>query len=369
VSVSKALENKSEGEIVLALWSELVPDLGELDEYGGGYHDVENRVADLLYEIVEKLETKKVASDYRRELLDLVLPYIESGNAGMDDLLDEIAHAACYNDGDLRLLAEAFEGMNDRWKKSRARRIYRQIGDREKYLELRYEQMETGSDYHDLATYHWDAGEKDKALQTAEKGLKKGKGRMDELRQFVAERAQQSGDRETYLSLQFDQATECLTLEKYKVFKKICTAAEWKKFEPKVLSKMKNAWRGERMKIHMHRKEYDQAMKILSKTRYPISDWDIGDDIRVAEKLEKRFPEEILKYYLSGLGCLTKSATRKEYARKAKIMVRVRRMLVDIIGDKPRWQKFAVKIKKDNARRPALQEEFARALPDWRKLG
>ena len=35
VSVSKRLEEKSEGEIVLALWSDLELDLDDMDRYGG----------------------------------------------------------------------------------------------------------------------------------------------------------------------------------------------------------------------------------------------------------------------------------------------------------------------------------------------
>ena len=78
--------------------------------------------------------------------------------------------------------------------------------------------------------------------------------------------------------------------------------------------------------------------------------------------------EEILKYYLSGLGNLTDSATRKEYVRKAKVMTKVRRLLIEVIGDKGRWEKFALKVKQENIRRPAFQEEFARVLPDWKGL-
>jgi len=196
VSVSKILKNRSEGEIILALWSELLPDLGELDEYGGGDYDIEDHVAGLLDEIRTRLDSKKVNSDYRREILERILPFIESGNAGMDDMLYDVAYAACYNDADLRWLAKAFENMQDDWKISHARRIYRRIGDRDKYLELRLNHMEYGGDYHDLATFYWEADEKEKALQVAEEGLRKGRGRMDELRQFVSDRAEESGDRE-----------------------------------------------------------------------------------------------------------------------------------------------------------------------------
>jgi hypothetical protein len=155
VSVSKSLEKRSEGEIVLALWSELAPDLDELDSYGGGDYATEDPVVELLDQIRTRLDSKKVGSDHRRDILDQLLPYIESGNAGMDDLLYEIAYAACYDDSDLRGLAEAFEAMQGDWKVANARRIYRRLGDRDKYLELRRDHMLYGSDYHDLATFYW----------------------------------------------------------------------------------------------------------------------------------------------------------------------------------------------------------------------
>ena len=368
VTVSTALEKKSEGEIVLTLWSELAPDLGEMDAYGGGDYATRDHVAELLYQIQTQLGSKKVEADYRREILDCVLPYIENGNAGLDDPLYDVAYAACYDDSDLSKLAEAFEAMAGDWKAAHARDIYRRIGNREKYLELRMAHMVYGGDYHDLATFYWEAGEKERALQVAEAGLRKGKGRMDELRRFVADRAQETGDREKYLALEFQQAVDGLTLASYKTFKKICTASEWARFEPKVLAKINNAWRSEQLNIRMHRKEYAEAMTILRKGQYLMTDWDEDNEIRAAKKLETLYPEEILNYYLSGLGDLKVNATRKEYARKAKVMAKVRHLLVGVLGDETRWKNFAAKIKQDNLKRPAFQEEFASVLPDWREL-
>jgi len=69
------------------------------------------------------------------------------------------------------------------------------------------------------------------------------------------------------------------------------------------------------------------------------------------------------------LGNLNRNASRKVYTRKAKIMIKVRRVLLDVLGDEQRWLKFARKIKKDNARRPAFQQEFARLVPGWQELG
>jgi hypothetical protein len=368
VSVSNALAKRSEGEAILALWSELAPDLEELDNYGGGDDATTDLAAELLDQIRERLDSKKVDVDHRREILDRVLPYIKSGNAGLDDLLYEVAYAACYDDEDLRGLAEAFEAMNNAWNVGHARDIYRRLGDRNKYLELRAGHMVYGADYHDLATFYWESGEKDKAMQVAEEGLRKGQGRMDELRAFVSARAEEAGDRDKYMALQLAQATDQLTLEKYKAFQKMCTAAEWSRFEPNVLAQLEHAWGSEQLTIRMHRKEYSHALAILTKGRYPTSKWDGDYEIQVAKKLEKRYPEEILKYYLSGLGNLNSNAQREEYARKAKVMGKVRHMLVEVLADEPRWKKLARKVKQDNLRRPAFQQEFAEAVPGWREL-
>jgi tetratricopeptide (TPR) repeat protein len=283
-------------------------------------------------------------------------------------MLYDVAYATCYDDDDLRSLAQDFEAMKGEWKTAHARRIYRRLGDRDKYLELRAQRMEYGADYHDLATFYWDSGEQEKALQVAEDGLRKAKGRMDELRAFVTARAEETGDREKFMALQFDQVTDNLTLEKYEAFNKLCSVEEWLLFEPQILLQLKHAGVGNRLKIRMHRKEYDEALAILTKGRYPLSSWGGEYEIQVAQKLEKRYPEKILKYYLSGLGNLDRNAERKEYARNALVMVKVRHMLVDVLGDEDRWKKFASKVKKDSLRRPAFQQEFARVVPGWREL-
>jgi hypothetical protein len=57
-----------------------------------------------------------------------------------------------------------------------------------------------------------------------------------------------------------------------------------------------------------------------------------------------------------------------EYARKADVMVKIRRVLVDVLHNYNRWKTFAKKVKTDNIRRPAFQEEFARRLPEWKKV-
>jgi hypothetical protein len=46
----------------------------------------------------------------------------------------------------------------------------------------------------------------------------------------------------------------------------------------------------------MHRKEYDKAVAVLSRGRYPLTARDSDYQLQTAKRLESRFPEEILKY-------------------------------------------------------------------------
>lgn len=368
VKLSPGQKETSEGEAISALWGELEPDLEELDEYGGGDYSLADHVADLLYQIQKKLTKNTVALEYRTDLLNEVLPYIRSSNAGLDDDLYGVAYACCCDNDDLRRLAMAFESMERDWPIDHARRIYRKIGDNEKYLALRALKMEVGLDYYDLATFWWEQGEKERAIKTAQDGLKKGDGRLEELRQFLSERAQETGDRKGYMQLQFEQTVDHLTLKKYRAFKKLCTKDEWGSYEDAILQKLDRTWNSEKLKIFMHRKEYDKALATLLKARYPYNSYGGEYELKVAAKLENLFPDKILGYYQSGLGNLNRSLTRKEYAMKAKVMVKVRHMYMDIMNTPEKWANFARQVKLDNKKRPAFQEEFTDAVPGWKVL-
>lgn len=124
----------------------------------------------------------------------------------------------------------------------------------------------------------------------------------------------------------------------------------------------------ETLKIRMHRQEYDAAVAALIQCGYPTYRWDGSYEIQVAKDLEARFPEQILRYYISGLGNLGANAVRKEYTRKAGVMRKIRSLLVDVLKAEDRWWTFAGKVKRDNLKRPAFQEEFAKVVPGWRDI-
>lgn len=356
----------AEAEAAFALWAELEPDLSDLDAYGGGDEGTEERVMSLLSELAQRLGTGGLPREDRRALLAEVLPYIRSGNSGMDDYLYEVADAACHDDEDWRHLAQYLEATGKDWPVGHARGIYRQIGDRDKYLALRAQKLVYGADYHDLATFFWEAGEWDKALEVAREGMKKATGRMDELRAFLAERALETGDRPGYLDLQFAQATDRLSAESYAAFKQLCGAGEWAVYEPRILAVLAQSPAGVRLHIHMLREEYDRAVAALTELRYPR--WHDDSTVRIAAQMEERFPEQVLVFYNSGLGRLDVAGSRSQYADNARAVFKLRHMWVDVMKTPEKWLAFARRIKALNRGRRAFQEEFARLIPNWRDL-
>lgn len=368
VTMTSDLLKEAAAGAVFALWSEIEPDLAELDDYGGGDDETRDDVGSLLYELATKLQKDSVPRADRRALLDKVLPYIRSGNAGMDDFLYDVAYAACRDDEDWRDLAERFESLGQDWPIDHARRIYRRLGDREKYLALRNRRMKYGADYHDLATFHWQEGERQRALEVARTGMLKAEGRRDELRAFLAKRAKESGDTQAYLELQFAQAIGPLTLASYKAFRKLCTAQQWAVFEPRIVDAMRETHDEEQIKIHMHRGERDRAVRVLTEMHYPDTRFAGGHILRVAGQLGREYPEQILAFYLSGLPKYSWNATRETYARWADVVGKLRRMWLDVLKSPATWNTFAKQLKSANAKRRALHEEVAKVVPGWNQL-
>lgn len=368
VTLKPASKVTADVEEAWALWAELEPDLSELDEYGGGDYAVEDYVAELLYQLAQKLRESDIPWEERQEFLDEVLPFIRSSNSGLADDLYEVAYAACKTNEEERYLAQKFETLGPDWAVEHARRIYKDIGDKDKYLELRALKMKYGMDYYDLAKFYWDSGERDKAVEVAREGMKKGEGRMDELRNFLAVHAKKSGDRSGYLELQFEQATDRLTEKKYQEFQQICGKKEWAEYEPRIMAAAESIWEDERLKIFMLRKEYDKAIETLSDMDYPDGLFGEEDVLKIAAKLEKKYPEKVIEFYKTGLGNMNISLTRKDYTRKAAVMKKVRHMWVDIMNEPGKWKWFAAQVKEANARRPAFQHEFAKVVPGWNEL-
>lgn len=328
-------------------------------------------MAGQLYDLSEHLRENCVSLQTREHLRDEVLCYIKDCNSGIDDELYELAFATCCTDADLRTLAQRFEQL-DGFSRRRAMEIYRQIGADEHYLRLRQKRMEYGPDYVDLTEFFWERGDQQRALQVAQQGLKQATGALDGLRSFLAQRAREEGNRHKYLQLEFSRlAAKRLTLQNYRNFKKLCSEDEWRRYEPRVLKLLSDAPAVVQIDILLERKQLQSAVELFSECSYPSDGYRLGDSrlLKLAEMLQKEFPEQILKFYCSGLRDIDITAPRKKYAEQAEILAKVRHLMLQVMDDRQRWEKLAGKIKRENHNKPAFQQEFALVIPDWDQLG
>ena len=345
-----------------SLWVKADVILDDLNAYGGGPDEDVEEACSLLDDLGQRVPSLR--QEDRRELLDACLEYIESGNTGLDDPLDEFARACCTDDEDLRYLAERLEETGKESLEGDARRIYRQLGDRENYLRLRQRRMLYGSDYLDLVGFYLENGERQKAVEIARQGIEKAKGAMAELREFHAKELRRSGDRAGALDLEFANMLDNLSVESYKSFHKRCSPEEWERFEQRLLAALSGKRIETRINLHMFRGEYEAAVKLLADVQYDR--WSHGSVVAdAAKQLETRFPREVLSFYRTGLGRTDQTAPRGEYARWAQVAAKLRHMWVDIMQMPDEWHVFARKLKAQSLRRPAMQEEFGRVLGDW----
>lgn len=352
---------------VFALWEDVESNLAELNSYGGGPDEQVQSVAEGLQDLSERVP--QLERTDRRDLLDRVLPYIQSGNTGMDDPLYDLAFAACCDDEDLRHLAREFESLGSEYDNIRACEIYRKLHDRDDYLRVRARRMKYGLDYYDLVTFHEENGDHAKAVEVAREGIAKATGRMDELRAFYAGELKRLGDREGYLDLEFTKLSEGPTPKTYEAFKSLCSPEEWTRFEPQFLAALARTRAETQLELRMARKEYDEAIALLAKLRYGwYAQWVPDSVVQAAHALEQRFPDQVLAFYQTGIGSLDDSAPRGEYARRAAVVAKLRHMWVDVLKTPEEWLRFARHVKTQNVRRPAMQEEFSKVIREWRDL-
>ena len=98
-----------------------------------GRCEQEERVGELLYQLVRTLEEGPILEDDRAYLLDELIPFIRSGNSGMEDSLYDVAYAACQTNDSLRLCRAARATRGGLGVRSRPPYLSC-IGDGEKYL-------------------------------------------------------------------------------------------------------------------------------------------------------------------------------------------------------------------------------------------
>lgn len=351
----------------LELWDGIESSLKFLMEDSGSDDELEE-MCDKLYVFASKIDQYGVDEALRIPFLDIVIPLIEQDQYGMDYALCDVADAICVGDKESIYLANQYVKTQQKGLIKKAIALYRKSGDTENYLQLRQQHLNSADDYHDLATFYWDAGQHHNAIATAKEGMTQDDRGHGNLRVFLADAALSNGDRETYLEYYFEEHTSYLTLSSYQAFEALCTPDEWAVYDPKITAMLNDDNSESVAQIHFHRKDYDKAVRYFTAASASKGFISCYSEFTLAGALEQYYPEQILSFYRAVLGNLDESHSRKTYAHQATLFAKVRHLLVDTIKRPDEWRAYAKLIKRQNSRRPAFQQEFASEITDWHQL-
>ncbi|MEI8129829.1 MAG: SWIM zinc finger family protein, partial [bacterium] len=363
------LDNESEqnfaSEKIMSLWKEI-----KRDVKGTSYYEDEEyayvKVCDILYKMEQEFERGNVPKGTKRKLIQEVIKILsdEEDAYFVDELLSTLL-ATCEDKEDYNYLAEKIENIEGYYKKY-AIDLYRKAGNKEKYLELRLKALEYGCDYYDLVTFYEENNEEGKAVKLAYEALEKCHYKVNDLLDYLAEKALKSGNREEYLRLKFQKLfSDRINLENYRAFENICNKTEWTKYEEKVLKEVEKTCHGDRINIFMYREDFENVIKILAKINF--SNYIDSAEFKAAEKLKVKYPKDILKFYLTVIGDLTTAKDREFYTRQAKIAVKIQDIYINILKDEDSWNLYIKDIKDKNKNKKALQDEFSKKIKNWMK--
>ena len=360
---NETTENSSEKFIFN--WDKLKWKLKKIEEYGYDfdYDEAESlEIEDKFNEIINELEKKEASKESRKEFIDEALSYI---NSDFDYRIMDVIYAACYDKDELYYFAENIRSNSPEM----AMKIYKQLSEKEEYLKLRLDNLESSSDYYNLVQFYEENNEPQKAIKTAYEGLQKVQYHKGDLQEYLAEKALNSNNREEYLKLKFDKYTDRLTLQDYKSFENICNKKEWQQYESKIISKVEKLHSSNKLLIYMHRKEFEKAANTLLENNLGYNNFNSGSIIfSVADQLKTKYPEKVLQFYLNSTGDLDSAKDRKVYANQALIVLKIRDIWVNVLKTPEKWLNFARNVKYKNKNRKAFQEEFRKVISEWNDI-
>ena len=165
--------------------------INELDEtvfyYEYEISPTEDNLFSQLEEIMEIINQNEISWETKKKILLEVLNYIFSEHSeyydccNLEEWFMNLVETLCQTKEEKRYLVDyiienGVSGYSE-WIAS----IYREIGEDEKYLEIRKANLNTTEQYWELLQYYEEKNKKDLALETALKGLEKGIGGIEEI--------------------------------------------------------------------------------------------------------------------------------------------------------------------------------------------
>ena len=393
----KTTGNEANELLALEYWANAEAIIDEFNTYGGGPEDKENECYDEIESLCQLIP--ELTWETRQEIMDGMLEQYHVGNSGFDDLLTDTCFKMCKERVEWIYLAEKLLEYDGRWDKKLAMDIYKTIGDEKSFLDLRQKNLQYGTDYYELVDFFDKQGNVEKALSYAHKGLTKGEGRVDCLIKYLFDHYEAKKDTDALekiiqtcvhlkkeLSLVYDRIFvyyktngDYESAKKYilktfeyagnrgldKLYNKIkeyLNDSDWQAVCNKLFKELKKRDLTGYLNTCLNEGLKREVYNIITEKKPVLGAYSVfGVDYDFfADKLKHDFPEEIREYFSKlAVGLVESGAgsNRKSYKQAVDYLYRVKEIYVQILNEKPRWEKFLAELKERYKKRKAFLEE------------
>ncbi len=323
-------------ELLLEYWDEAEEIIAEFNKYGGGPDDEEEKVFDLFEKMTEIIKENELSHELRIYFIDEIIQQYKKKNSGFQDGLMDLAFKICQDKSEWEYLVKKLNKNASEWDLKLIMTIQKNyLKNTEAYLNDRLKTLKYGLDYWDLISFYLKQKEVDKAISTAENGLKEGIGRKEELLIYLSKYYYEGKDlanlqrittiakeekeavKETMEYLfklneereNYDGAKDTLidsfmnakNHEYYKEYYRIINYLrddDKTKLEKKLLEKIKKENLKEYMQICIDKRNYEEALSQLMKNPVTIDIYGYSEKLdEIADKLADYSPIKIVNYY------------------------------------------------------------------------
>lgn len=382
--------------MVSEYWDNARPIISKFNEYGGGPRDEEAEAYRWLGKAQDLAEKGNMPHDLRLSLIDDILEEYFTHNSGFEDSMMALIHATCKEDRDWEHLVVRLREHPSDWNLHLAMEILKDRLHKDKeYLDLRQGRLHYGMDYWDLVKFYNERGHSDKAVRTAEDGLLKGEGRLDELFEFLFDHYSKKGDASVLESLastavngehnqrevldrlvehyrkkgQYKPMRDALLRsfeyvpyrryhQEYLRLKALLRRTDWTDIEKRIIDDAKRKDLDGYLEICLERKDVKAVLEtILDPPRNKWGGPAECDYDRFADRIGDEYPLEMVEYHKRRATYYIELKGRDFYKTAAKHLEEMKRLYFDVIGDEGKWEKHIDALKKKYSNRKAFLEE------------
>jgi hypothetical protein len=390
--------NAARNRLALSYWSSACSLINDMNEYGGADDEDYEEAADWI-EKLQALIKIGLENDTRAEIFEEAFEQYRYSNSGFDDNLMDLMMDLCLDEGEWKLFADKLLHTGSHYDKEVAMDIMTdKLHNDSAYLEMRRANLRFGADYFDLATHYMKRKKNADAIKTAEEGIIKGEGRVDDLFDLLFDHysMEKKGDmidfllktsiqRETYEAeilykafMYFNRSGDytkaivilgdLLNFRKYKFYefflqlKKVLKAEDLEVSTKRILELARKHDLEGYMKICLDLDQKDKILQVLEddeRKNFP-SIFQYADLDRFANALVDTYPETILHYFLLKAERFIGMGKRENYRRASGYLDRVEEIECKVLHQPHLWNRRIIEIIETNRKRFAFLEEYQR---------